>query len=89
MARLTFLLQVYPALRNNNRNISVDKAVAFIVGQGNGNICVFDADVQRDTKYSRVMHRYRKYQRWRSKVIGVCGSKALFRADDWEIKDRG
>ena len=57
----TFFFQKDPTFCHYNRYISVDKAFALFVHEGNRDICIFNADIERYTKNSGWGIRYSGY----------------------------
>lgn len=46
----TFFLQEDPTFCHHDRDVSVDETLSVIVRQGNGDVGVFDAHVERDAE---------------------------------------
>lgn len=46
----TFLLEIDAAFGDNNGHIAIDETLTGVVGQGDGYIGVFDADIEGDAK---------------------------------------
>lgn len=46
----TLIFEENTTFRDNNRDISVYEALAFVIGQGNGDVGVFDTDVEGNAK---------------------------------------
>jgi hypothetical protein len=45
-------------LGDNDGHIAINEALALIVGQGNGDIGIFDADIERDAKNTADLRPY-------------------------------
>ena len=50
MREHTLFLQKHPTFCDNDGNITVDETFTVIICEGDGDIGVFDADVERDTE---------------------------------------
>ena len=48
---LTFLLQVHATFGNDDRHITIYIALSFLIGEGDGNVCVLDALLKWNAEY--------------------------------------
>lgn len=48
----TFLFQKHSTFGNNDRHISINETLSSLVHERNGNVCVFDAVLERDSEDS-------------------------------------
>lgn len=60
--QLTLLLQEDTTLCDDNGHIAVDEALTLVIGEGNGNVRIFDADVEWNPENTPFLQTY-----WTSK----------------------
>lgn len=46
----TFLLQEHSALCDDYGHVAVNETLSIVVGEGDSDVCVLDADLERDTE---------------------------------------